>query len=188
MAGHAKKFSWLNLDDRSSAHPFLRWPVAPLPPAGTAHTTQTGRPLTLPPRLRRLPRSAGVAGRRERCLDGTEEKARSSCPGWCAAGDSHARWRGAPGVFTVFTMVRGPGGGAAVCTAGEARGRTGQSPVSGAFLASANGDVKTSTKCKSGAAGRLGDGWGVHVRAHWSVDARVRCMQTAKLLYRLVQE
>ena len=55
--------------------------------------------------------------------------------------------------------------------AGEARGRTGQSPVSGAFLASANGDVKTSTKCKSGAAGRLGDGGGVHVRAHWSVDA-----------------
>ena len=80
-------------------------------------------------------------------------------------------------MFTVFTMVRGPGGGAAVCTAGEARGRTGQSPVSGAFLASANGDVKTaSQKCKSGAAaGRLGDGWGVHVRmhvrAHWSVDA-----------------
>ena len=67
----------------------------------------------------------------------------------------------------VFTVVRGPGGGAAVCTAGEARGRTGQSPVSGAFLASANGDVKTSQKCKSGAAaGRLG----VHVRAHWSVD------------------
>ena len=72
----------------------------------------------------------------------------------------------------VFTVVRGPGGGAAVCTAGEARGRTGQSPVSGAFLASANGDVKTSQTCKSGAAaGRLGDGWGVHVRAHWSVDA-----------------
>ena len=80
----------------------------------------------------------------------------------------------------VFTVVRGPGGGAAVCTAGEARERTGQSPVSGAFLASANGDVKTSQKCKSGAAGRLGDGWGVHVRAHWSVDAWVRCMQTAK--------
>ena len=52
----------------------------------------------------------------------------------------------------VFAVVRGPGGGAAVCTAGEARGRRGQSPVSGAFLASANGDVKTSQKCKSGAA------------------------------------
>ena len=57
----------------------------------------------------------------------------------------------------VFTVVRGPGGGAAVCTAGEARGRTGQSPVSGAFLASANGDVKTSQKCKSGAAELLRD-------------------------------
>ena len=53
---------------------------------------------------------------------------------------------------TISAMVRGPGGGAAVCTAGEARERTGQSPVSGAFLASANGDVKTSQKCKSGAA------------------------------------
>ena len=55
----------------------------------------------------------------------------------------------------VFAVVRGPGGGAAVCTAGEARGRRGQSPVWGAFLAflaSANGDVKTSQKCKSGAA------------------------------------
>lgn len=71
----------------------------------------------------------------------------------------------------VFTVVRGPGGGAAVCTAGEARGRTGQSPVSGAFLASANGDVKTSTKCKSGAAaaGRLGDGWGVHANSQIAV-------------------
>ena len=76
---------------------FFAGPVAPLPPASAAHTTQAGRPLTLPPRLRRLPRSTGVAGRRERCLDGTEEKARSSCPGWCAAGDSRARWRGAPG-------------------------------------------------------------------------------------------
>ena len=75
-------------------------------------------------------------------------------------------------MFTVFTMVRGPGGGAAVCTAGEARGRTGQSPVSGAFLASANGDVKTSQTCKSGAAaGRLGELAGECMCAHWSVDA-----------------
>ena len=82
----------------------------------------------------------------------------------------------------VFTVVRGPGGGAAVCTAGEARGRTGQSPVSGAFLASANGDVKTSQKCKSGAAaGRLG--WemaGECMCVRTGVWTRVRCMQTAK--------
>ena len=67
---------------------FFAGPVAPPPPASAAHTTQAGRPLTLPPRLRRLPRSIAVAGNRgkqashERCLDGTEEKARSSCPGW----------------------------------------------------------------------------------------------------------
>ena len=56
-----------------------------------------------------------------------------------------------------FTVVRGPGGGAAVCTAGEARERTGQSPVSGAFLASANGGdvMKTSQKCKSSGAGEV---------------------------------
>ena len=64
----------------------------------------------------------------------------------------------------VFTVVRGPGGGAAVCTAGEARERTGQSPVSGAFLASANGDVKTRQKCKSGAAELLRDPYSILYR------------------------
>ena len=47
---------------------FFAGPVAPLPPASAAHTTQGRRPLTLRPRLRRLPRSTGVAGRRERCV------------------------------------------------------------------------------------------------------------------------
>ena len=80
----------------------------------------------------------------------------------------------------VFTVVRGPGGGAAVCTAGEARGRTGQSPVSGAFLASANGDVKTSQKCKSGRLGDWDGRWLGSACACALECGRLRCMQTAK--------
>ena len=55
--------SWLNLDDRSSAHPFLRWPCRPAPPRqhGTHHPS---RPPPHPPSPTPPPASVGRRGRK----------------------------------------------------------------------------------------------------------------------------
>ena len=54
--------SWLNLDNRSSAHPFLRWPCRPAPPRqrGTHHPS---RPPPHPPSPTPPPPSVGRRGR-----------------------------------------------------------------------------------------------------------------------------